>query len=287
MGGTSSKEMLFNNVSRLLKQDVSPSDHDFWDDLWKTTVSTEDIFYIIHPENVRIIVNERPNNLKTLFSQAVAQLYQVVETPYPVYFEQALTCARILSRFLPFMLESKSKFITDLFWKSKGKRRGSDASTENSEDTVESNQFAAQHNEPLAVILINALFHLLFLPDFTIDDPNVDFSEDQVNSPEFKMALMWAPGVGSSEKSVTTSTQYDTIRIDILRLMVASFSGALYQSPESYDSCSSFWLEVATSADVPYAEIAFYSLMNTVLGEIVGRSCYDRNFCGKNDEIDY
>jgi hypothetical protein len=54
---------------------------------------------------------ERPNNIKTLFTQAVAQLYQVVETPYPVYFDQALNCARILARILPIMMEVDSKFI--------------------------------------------------------------------------------------------------------------------------------------------------------------------------------
>lgn len=54
----------------------------------------------------------------------------------------------------------------------------------------------SQESEPLAVILVNTIFHLLFLPDFTIDDPNVEFSANDVNSPEFKSALMWAPGVG-------------------------------------------------------------------------------------------
>lgn len=77
---------------------------------------------------------------------------------------------------------------------------------------------------------------------------------------------MWAPGVGSNEKSVVSSTQYDKNRIDILRVMIAAFSEALYNHPDNYDSCSSMWLEVATSSDAPYAEIVLYSLMNTILG---------------------
>ena len=44
------------------------------------------------------------------------------------------------------------------------------------------------------MILINTMFHLLFLPDFTIEDPNVDFNESDINSMEFKTSLMWAPG---------------------------------------------------------------------------------------------
>lgn len=77
---------------------------------------------------------------------------------------------------------------------------------------------------------------------------------------------MWAPGVGSVEKSVAYSTQYDGNRVDILRVLIAIFSDALYQSPSSYDCCASLWLEVATSVDAPYADILFYSLINVVLG---------------------
>jgi hypothetical protein len=124
-------------------------------------------------------------------------------------------------------------------------------------------------SEPLAVILVNAMFHLLFLPDFTIEDPNIDFNEEDVKSQQFKNALMWSPGVGSAEKAVAGSSQFDLNRIDVLRLIVACFSDSLYQFPDSYDSCLSYWLEVGTSANVPYAEIVFYSLINTVLGKFL------------------
>ena len=49
--------------------------------------------------------------MRILFTQAVAQLYQVVETPYPVYFDQALNCVRLLSRLSPFLLEKCSPTI--------------------------------------------------------------------------------------------------------------------------------------------------------------------------------
>ena len=106
----------------------------------------------------------------------------------------------------------------------------------------------------------------MMVTDFTIEDPNMDFNEEDVRSQEFKSALMWAPGVGSKEKSVVSSTQYDKNRIDILRLMISAFCDSLFQAPDSFDSCESLWLEVGTSADAPYAEIVFYSLMNVVLG---------------------
>lgn len=77
---------------------------------------------------------------------------------------------------------------------------------------------------------------------------------------------MWAAGVGSVGKTIMVSSQYDNNRIEMLRLMVACFSDSLYQSPDKYDSCASMWLEVATSAETPFAEITFYSLLNVVLG---------------------
>ena len=77
---------------------------------------------------------------------------------------------------------------------------------------------------------------------------------------------MWAPGIGSIEKSIVGSTIYDNNRIDIIRLMISLFSDALYQLPDTYNTNSSIWLEIATSNEIPYAEIIFNSLINTILG---------------------
>ena len=106
----------------------------------------------------------------------------------------------------------------------------------------------------------------MFLPDFTIEDPQQDFKEEDLITHRFKSSLMWAPGVGSPEKSVTGSSQFDKTRCDVLRLMVALFSDSLYQRPEAYDSCRSPWMEIATSVDVPYGEVVSSSLINVVLG---------------------
>jgi len=274
MGGQTSKQVFVSIVTQLKTADVDPNDQDFWDDLWKTSLGVEEIFDLISPDDVRAIIADRPGNLKTLFTQAVAQLYQVVETPYPVYFDQALNCMRVLSRVLPFMLESNSKVVKDMFWARQrvAKRKAEiapaspapgagAAAAPASPPAAAPGEEEFQDTEPVAVILVNAMLHLLFLPDFTIEDPNVDFNEEDIKTQEFKSALMWAPGVGSREKSVAHSTQYDKNRIDVLRLMISSFCDALYQLPDRYDSCASLWLEVATSADAPYAEIGSYSLL--------------------------
>ena len=257
MGGSSSKSQFTDIVTQISEGDIDSSNHEFWDELWKTALPLPDMFEVITPDLVRQLIRERPENIRTIITQAVAQLYQVVETPYPIYFEQAVNCSRILTRFLPFLLESDLKFIDDLLWR---KRVISRLATEEGQP---------HDTEPLAVVLVNTLFHLLFLPDFTIEDPQTEFTERDLNTIEFKSALMWSPGVGSVEKTVVNSSSFDGNRIDILRVMIAAFSDSLYQSADTYDSCASMWLEVATSVDAPYAELIFYSLINTVLGTYV------------------
>lgn len=261
MGGSSSKATFATHVQTILERPVDSNDHEFWDELWRTVLTTEEIFEIITPDDVRKLIKDQQENSRVIFTQAVAQLYQVVETPYPIYFPQALNCARVLARLLPFLLESKSQFVHELLWNKKFVKNAQEESkSPPGPDEV-------QESEPLAVILVNTLFHLLFLPEFTIEDPNVEFSESDIDTPAFKSALMWAPGVGSTEKTVVTSTQFDSNRVDVLRLMTAAFCDSLYQNPDTYDFCQSMWLEVATSVDAPYAEIVFNSLINTVLGK--------------------
>ena len=279
MGGQSSKIQFGNNLNTLMKQDIDPNNHIFWDELWKTPLTIEDIFNIITPTDIRRLCIGRPKNIKTIFTQAIAQLYQIVETPYPIYFNQALNCIRILARFLPTMIEfSQSKRISDLFWKRQSMlmhtRGGGDETADTTTTTINTahptesgvnvhhtdsdssprglrshltsprhpdttsgvggHNYDTQESEPLAVILINTLFHILFLPDFTIEDPHIEFVETDATSNEFRSALMWSSGVGSAGhvRTPLTSAALDRNRLEVLRLMLSAFCETLYLSPE-------------------------------------------------------
>jgi len=105
MGASASREKFRESVSALIEVDVSPDDAEFWDELWKIPSSAEEVFELVTPEAARRLRDERFENLATLFTQATAQLCQIVETPYNIYFEQALNCVRVLTRILPFLLE--------------------------------------------------------------------------------------------------------------------------------------------------------------------------------------
>jgi hypothetical protein len=105
MGQSASKEKFAESVQALIKVDISADDADFWDELWKIPSSAEEVFELIPPSAARTLRDDRFENLATLFTQAVAQLCQIVETPYSIYFDQALNCVRVLTRVLPFLLE--------------------------------------------------------------------------------------------------------------------------------------------------------------------------------------
>jgi hypothetical protein len=109
MGASASREKFRESVSALIEVDVSADDADFWDELWKIPSSPEEVFELIPPHAARRLRDERFENLATLFTQATAQLCQIVETPYNIYFDQALNCCRVLTRILPFLLEKGKK----------------------------------------------------------------------------------------------------------------------------------------------------------------------------------
>ena len=78
MGAGSSKADLADILVMLAQTDVSPEAHDFWDELWKLNTTAEDVFELISPDDVRQLKRERPENVVTLFTQAVAQLWEKV-----------------------------------------------------------------------------------------------------------------------------------------------------------------------------------------------------------------
>lgn len=110
MGQSASKEKFAESVRNLIQVEVSPDDAEFWDELWKIPSSAQEVFELISSDSARQLRDDKFGNLATLFTQAVAQLCQIVETPYNIYFDQALNCVRVLTRVLPFLLE-KGTFL--------------------------------------------------------------------------------------------------------------------------------------------------------------------------------
>lgn len=237
MGASASREKFRESVSALIEVDVSADDADFWDELWKIPNSGEEVFELIPPQAARKLRDERFANLATLFTQATAQLCQIVETPYNIYFDQALNCVRVLTRILPFLLEKgdlgdADESVEQLCWgtnaddddygvgsvsgdekiglmigagnKENRNRNGDRLIDVDDNDTVTTGGDTKKNNkielapddeqEPLALLVIHAAMHMLFLPQFTCD-----FYENKIdNSPLPITSKGGAASVGSS-----------------------------------------------------------------------------------------
>lgn len=195
MGASASREKFRESVTALIEVDVSPDDADFWDELWKIPSSAEEVFELISPDSARRLRDERFDNLATLFTQATAQLCQIVETPYSIYFDQALNCVRVLTRVLPFLLEKgdlgdSDPMVEQLCW-STGAQHEDDDGIRATDSIVgkiiggkdgDDDSAAAKtghpgmessvdddSQEPLALLVVHAAMHMLFLPQFTCD----------------------------------------------------------------------------------------------------------------------
>ncbi|RLN79306.1 hypothetical protein BBJ28_00025279, partial [Nothophytophthora sp. Chile5] len=163
MGNSDSKSKFRESVYKLNNEVISSKNLEFWDKLWRIPTVAEEIFTLIQPDDVRMLRHQQPKNLATMLRQAVSQIVQIVDTPVPKYYPQAINCVRVLTRLVPFILEeSGDAFVEELFW-SVGQPADDEGEGESSRVTD-----SGVTGEPLAVQMIHAIMGLLFLPEFTI-----------------------------------------------------------------------------------------------------------------------
>ena len=129
MGAGQSRDQFGAALEILLTREVDWGDAVFWNELWDVATTAEDVFSFLGPEEVERLLRERPSNLRHVCSLAVAQLCQFVETPLPIYFDNALNCIRVLTRVMPTLVSAEgSDFVEATFWEDGEAEEGSEAS---------------------------------------------------------------------------------------------------------------------------------------------------------------
>ncbi|OQS05042.1 hypothetical protein THRCLA_02784 [Thraustotheca clavata] len=252
MGNSDSKSKFRESVYKLSNEEVSSRHLDFWDKLWKIPTTAEEIFTLIQPDDIRMLRQKQQANLSTMLTQAISQLHQIVDTPLPKYYPQAVNCIRVLTRTMPFILEDRSDdYVQQLLW---GKLPAEEGAQEENEETC------------LAERLIDATMGLLFLPDFTVSAPAYKAFREQ-KSPGSKVypSLLWYSGVGYPDATAAHAVQYDKNRKEVLKLLLTCFSGILYHTADSCDQSTDRFLAYATREDSLFAPTLFYSLVNVTL----------------------
>lgn len=136
---------------------------------------TTQVFSVLSPNSIRLLRRSHFTNLSTLITQATAQLCQVVETPYSIYFDQALNCVRVLTRLLPFVMEdvAESELREEDGLKTAEEREELRAKIEDlcwGEGDIAMDQPGDDgYREPIGLLVVHATMHMLFLPQFTCD----------------------------------------------------------------------------------------------------------------------
>ncbi|CAG9103226.1 unnamed protein product [Plutella xylostella] len=227
-------------------QPIDAADDSFWDQFWSESVtSVQDVFALVPGAEIRALREESPNNLATLVYKAVEKLVKTVDSSCRTHHEQqtALNCCRLLTRVLPYMLETAE--WRAFFWSSLPAPGGA---------------------VPLAHSLLNAICDLLFCPDFTVSSTKRSGPEraeelSSIDSCEY----IWAAGVGFARTPPRNPT-HEANRTELLRLLLTCFSETIYMPPSEAASYHNKWIAYVTSLDNRHALPLFTSLLNTVAG---------------------
>jgi hypothetical protein len=210
---------------------------------WELPESTEDVFSLFTPADIRRTRDHALPNFQTLLLAVTSRLTLLKNHPsFPdpdlAPERDVLNCIRILTRLLPYVYEADQLegWEDNFFWaRRKRKTRQAQISGEilfdeaQPEDQEEGTSPPSDNYEdvkPLAEELIDILMDLLFFADFTI--PRLPTAKGKVSF------SIWQSGVGCNT-AMGTSKAYESNRSEILRLMLTLTGKAMYlPSSECY-----------------------------------------------------
>ena len=201
---------------------------------WELPESTEDVFSLFSPVDVRRARDNSLPNIETLILSLTSRLFTLrrqssFPSPDTGSDRQALNCIRVLTRILPFLYEADHLEIwEDKFFWAKRKRRSKGVVThpevlfDESHQEKETKAEEEEHFEdvrPLGEELIDTLIDLLFYVDFTL--PRTQRLKNKVTY------AIWQKGVGCNTL-ISSSKEFESNRTEILRLLLTLSSKSLY-----------------------------------------------------------
>ncbi|KAL2760709.1 hypothetical protein ACRALDRAFT_2092555 [Sodiomyces alcalophilus JCM 7366] len=237
MGASDSKLVFKKGVFRLSEERHIPADDPYWTSFWELPESTEDIFSLFSPADIRRTRDNALENLETLILAVTSRLFILRHHPsFPdpefAPARDALNCVRMLTRILPFLYEADQlqAWEEKFFWGARKKRtRKASIASEVLFDGVEEGQRQGKMKEeeeyedarPLAEELIDTLVDLLFFSDLTVP-------QQPHGKPKVSYAI-WKSGVGCNT-ALPTTKEHESNRCEILRLLLTLASQSMYMS---------------------------------------------------------
>lgn len=207
---------------------------------WELPESTEDIFSLFTPADIRRTRDHALRNFETLTLAVISRLTVLKNHPsFPdpelAPARDALNCIRILTRILPFVYEVEhlEDWEEKFFWtRRKKKARHAQIAAEVLFDEAQTTEQQApprrdeyEDAKPLAEELLDTLLDLLFFTGFTI--PELPTAKSKVSY------SIWQSGVGCNS-AMGSNKELESNRCEILRLLLTLTGKAMYmQSSKS------------------------------------------------------
>ncbi|KAE9577348.1 Ubp5-interacting protein ftp105 [Colletotrichum fructicola] len=274
MGASDSKLVFKKGIFRLSEERHIPADDPYWTSFWELPESSEDIFSLFAPADIRRTRDKALENLETLILAITSRLFILRHHPsFPdpeiAPERDALNCIRVLTRILPFIYEADNlqQWEETFFWGARRKRtRQSAIANEVLFDGAQDGPRSPKPRndpedfedaKPLAEELIDTLVDLLFFSDLTLPK--------QPNGRSKVTYAIWQSGVGCNT-AVTTTKEFESNRSEILRLLMTMTSQSMYMSPNALPQKGVRALtHICTCPDKQVVLSVLCSLLNTTL----------------------
>ncbi|KAI9744171.1 MAG: hypothetical protein M1818_002323 [Claussenomyces sp. TS43310] len=238
MGASDSKLVFKKGIFRLSEERNIAADDPYWTSFWELPESTEDIFSLFSPSDIRRTRDTALENLETLILAVTSRLFILRHHPSFPDLEfaperDALNCIRILTRLLPYVYEvdELQEWEDRFFWGARRKRTRKaslaaevlfdDRQQDDEGTTPQAEAEDFEELKPLAEELVDTLIDLLFFADFTLPRPSTGKSKVSY--------AIWQSGVGCNT-SIGTSKEFENNRCEILRLLLTLTSKSMYMS---------------------------------------------------------
>ncbi|KAG8159265.1 hypothetical protein KVR01_010926 [Diaporthe batatas] len=271
MGASDSKLVFKKGIFRLSGERSIAADDPYWTSFWELPESSDDVFSLFAAADIRRTRDHAIENLETLILAVTSRLFNLRHHPsFPdpeiAPERDALNCIRVLTRVLPYIYEADNlhEWEDRFFWGIRRKRTRESAiasevlfddGEEEAARTRKSEEF--EEVRPLAEELIDTLIDLLFFSDFTV-------SKQQHGKPKVTYAI-WQSGVGCNQ-AVATTKEFESNRIEVLRLLLAITGQSLYMSAAVLPRNGTKALtHICTCADKQVVLSLLCSLLNTTM----------------------
>ncbi|KAG6011550.1 hypothetical protein E4U54_008028 [Claviceps lovelessii] len=238
MGASDSKIVFKQGIFKLSEERHIRPDDPYWTSFWELPESSEDVFSLFSPTDIRRTRDQALENLETLILALTSRLFLLRHHPsFPdpelAPERDALNCIRVLTRLLPYLYEKESLAAWEqrFFWGTRRKRSRRavianevlfDEAEADRQEIEKENTDEYEEAKPLAEELIDTLIDLLFFSDLTITrQPQ---GHDKVTF------AIWQSGVGCNT-AVATTKEFESNRAEILRLLMALAGQSMYSTP--------------------------------------------------------